>query len=165
MSPRVNARNFKGSKCLKNIARMARGVQDVKHRHQIFLSSEVFRLTIGNDVMVAQFVSLCLVRVTFQEISKEMDVKTVNVIVKKQINNHFSYSPLLWTMEMTSKYSKLCSETTHLQLVNDLLTSPGERGWSHHTHTHTHTHTPYPTPQTTSKKPYNSPVSRIARQP
>ena len=70
-------------------------MQDVKHRHQILLSSEVFRLTIGNDVLVAQFVSLCLVRVTFQEISKEMDVKTVNVIVKKQINNNFSYSPLL----------------------------------------------------------------------
>ena len=113
----------------------------------------------GNDVMVAKFVSLCLVHVTFQEISKEMDVKTVIVIVKKQINNNFSYSPLLWTMEMTSKYSKLCRETTHLQLVVDLLTSPGERGWSHYTHT------PYPTPQTTSKKPYNSPVSRIARQP
>ena len=161
LSPRVNARNFKGSKCLKNIARRARGVQDVKHRHQIFLSSEVFWLTIGNDVMVAQFVSLCLVRVTFQEISKEMDVKTVNVIVKKQINNNFSYSPLLWTMEMASKNSKLCRETTHLQLVVDLLTSLGERGWSHYTHTHT----PYPTPQTTSKKPYNSPVSRIARQP
>ena len=100
--------------------------------------------------MVAKFVSLCLVHVTFQEISKEMDVKTVIVIVKKQINNNFSYSPLLWTMEMTSKYSKLCRETTHLQLVVDLLTSPGERGWSHYTHT------PYPTPQTTSKKPYNS---------
>ena len=26
-----------------------------------------------------------------------------------------------------TKYSKLCSETTHLQLVVDLLTSPGER--------------------------------------
>ena len=30
-------------------------------------------------------------------------------------------------MEMTTKYSKLCSETTHLQLVVNLLTSPGER--------------------------------------
>ena len=60
-----------------------------------------------------------------------------------------------------SKNSKLCRETTHLQLVVDLLTSLGERGWSHYTHTHT----PYPTPQSTSKKPYNSPVSRIARQP
>ena len=39
----------------------------------------------GNDVMVAKFVSLCLVHLTFQKISKEMDVKlkTVNVIVKK----------------------------------------------------------------------------------
>ena len=41
-------------------------------------------------------------------------------------------------MEMTSKYSKLCSETTRLQLVVDLLTSPGERVWSHHTHTLPH---------------------------
>ena len=45
----------------------------------------------GNDVMVAKFVSLCLVCVTFQEISKEMDVKTVNVIVKKQINNNLFF--------------------------------------------------------------------------
>ena len=39
----------------------------------------------GNDVMVAKFVSLRLVHLTFQKISKEMDVKlkTVNVIVKK----------------------------------------------------------------------------------
>ena len=38
----------------------------------------------GNDVMVAKFVLLCLVGVTFQEISKEMDVKTINVIVKNK---------------------------------------------------------------------------------
>ena len=44
----------------------------------------------GNDVTVAIFVSLCLACATFQEISKEMDVKTVNVIVKLQIINNFS---------------------------------------------------------------------------
>ena len=43
-----------------------------------------------NDVMVAKFVSLCLVRVTFQEISKKMDVQTVKCYCKKQINNNFS---------------------------------------------------------------------------
>ena len=46
---------------------------------------------------------------------------------KKQIDNNFSKSLLLSTMEMMTKYSKLCCETTHLQLVVDLLTSPGER--------------------------------------
>ena len=117
----------------------------------------------GNDVMVAKFLSLCLVHVTFQEISKEMDVKTVNrqCYCKKQIDNNFSKSLLLSTMEMMTKYSKLCCETTHLQLVVDLLTSPGERREGLVT---SHTHT-LPHPLTTSKKPYNSPVSRIARPP
>jgi len=42
-----------------------------------------------NDVMVARFVFLFLSRATFREISTEMDVKTVNVRVKKQIDNNF----------------------------------------------------------------------------
>ena len=39
---------------------------------------------------------------------------------KKQIDNNFSWSVLLSTIEMTSKGLKLCSETTHLQLMNFL---------------------------------------------
>ena len=42
----------------------------------------------GNVVMVAQFV-LCLICATFQEISKEMDVKTLNVIVKNNSTTIF----------------------------------------------------------------------------
>ena len=41
------------------------------------------------DVMVAKFVSLCLVHVTFQEISKEMDVKTVSAITTKKNQQQF----------------------------------------------------------------------------
>ena len=37
-----------------------------------------------------------------------MDVKTVNVSVKKQIDNNFPGSVLLSTVEMTSKCLKLC---------------------------------------------------------
>ena len=39
---------------------------------------------------------------------------------------------------MTTKYSKLCSETTRLRLVVDLPTSPGERVSSHHKDTLPH---------------------------
>ena len=41
----------------------------------------------GNDA-----VFLFLSRAIFQETSTEMDVKTVNVIVKKQIETNFSWS-------------------------------------------------------------------------
>ena len=49
----------------------------------------------GNEVMVARFVFLFLSRVIFRETSTEMDVKTFNVIVKKQIDNNFPWSLLL----------------------------------------------------------------------
>ena len=50
-----------------------------------------------NDMMVVQFVALFLARAIFRETSTEMDVKTVNVIVKKQIDNSFPSSVLLST--------------------------------------------------------------------
>ena len=57
-----------------------------------------------NDMMVVQFVVLFLARAIFRETSAEMDIKTVNVIVKNKSTtvSHglFSYRP------------KLCSETT-----------------------------------------------------
>ena len=76
----------------------------------------------GNDVTVAQFVFLFLSRAIFRETSTEMDFKTFNVIVKNKINRQqFSMVctliTVLWTIEVTSKCSKLCSETTHLRLV------------------------------------------------
>ena len=76
----------------------------------------------GNDETVAQLVFLFLSRVIFRETSTEMDFKTFNVIVKNKIyRQHFSIVctliTVLWTIEMTSKFSKLCSETTHLRLV------------------------------------------------
>ena len=60
-----------------------------------------------------------------QETSTEMDVKSFNVIVKnqkqnktnKQINSNFPWSVLLSTTEMTSKCSKLCSETTSRHII------------------------------------------------
>ena len=57
-----------------------------------------------NDMMVVQFVALFLARAIFRETSTEMDVKTVNVIVKNKSTtvSHrlFFYRP------------KFCSETT-----------------------------------------------------
>ena len=55
--------------------------------------------------VVAQFVFLFLLREIFRETSTEMDVNTVKVIVK---SNNFTWSILLSTIEMTSKYSQAC---------------------------------------------------------
>ena len=63
----------------------------------------------GNDVMAAPFVFLFLARTILQETSTETDDKTINVIVKKRIDNNFPWSVLLSTIEMTSKCSKRCS--------------------------------------------------------
>ena len=53
----------------------------------------------GNDMMVVQFVVLFLARAIFRETSTDMDVKTVNVIVKnkstKVSHGLFSYWPKL----------------------------------------------------------------------
>ena len=63
--------------------------------------------------MVAQFVFLLLARAIFRGTSTEMDVKNGQCYCKKkQIDNTFPWSVLLWTMEMTSKCAKLWSETT-----------------------------------------------------
>ena len=69
--------------------------------------------------MVGRFVFLFLSRAIFRETSTEMDVKTFNVIVKNKSTTFFHglYSYVLCTTEMTSKCSKLCSETTRLWLV------------------------------------------------
>ena len=61
-----------------------------------------------NDVIVAQFVVLFIVRANFRDTSTEMDVKTVNVVIKKRADNNFPWFVLLSTIEMTTKYSKLC---------------------------------------------------------
>ena len=74
----------------------------------------------GNDMMVAQFVVLFLPRTIFRGISTEVDAKTVTIIVKK-IDNNFPWSVLLSTIEMTSKCSKRCSETTRLRLFTNTL--------------------------------------------
>ena len=60
----------------------------------------------GNDVIVAPFAFLFLARTILQETSTGTDDKAINVIVKNKS-----------TIEMTSKCSKLCSETTRLHLV------------------------------------------------
>ena len=70
-----------------------------------------------NDVMMAQFVCLFLVCAIFRETSTEMDVQTVNVIVFCFFFSTITWSILLSTIEMTSKRSKLCNETTRLGLV------------------------------------------------
>ena len=70
-----------------------------------------------NDVMMAQFVNLFLVCAIFRETSTEMDVQTVNVIVFFFFFFTITWSILLSTIEMTSKRSKLCNETTRLGLV------------------------------------------------
>ena len=62
----------------------------------------------GNDVMVVQFVFLFIVRANFRDTSTEMDVKTVNVIVQKTSDNNCPWFVLLSTIEITTKYSKLC---------------------------------------------------------
>lgn len=59
-------------------------------------------------MIVAQFVFLFIVRANFRDTSTEMDVKTVNVIVKKQVDNNFPWFVLLSPIETTTKYSKLC---------------------------------------------------------
>ena len=55
----------------------------------------------GNDMMVVQFVVLFLARAIFRETSTDMDVKTVNVIVKnkstKVFHGLFSYRPKLYS--------------------------------------------------------------------
>ena len=54
-----------------------------------------------NDMMVVQFVVLFLARAIFRETSTEMDIKTVNVIVKNKSTtvSHglFSYRPNLFS--------------------------------------------------------------------
>ena len=54
-----------------------------------------------NDMMVVQFVVLFLWRAIFRETSTEMDVKTVNVIVKNKSTKVsyglFSYRPKLYS--------------------------------------------------------------------
>ena len=50
-----------------------------------------------HDMMVVQFVVLFLSRAIFRETSTEMDVKTVNVTVKKQIDNSFPWAVFLST--------------------------------------------------------------------
>ena len=49
----------------------------------------------------------------FWETSMGLGIKTVNIIVKKQINNNFLWCELSSTKETMPKCSKLCSETTH----------------------------------------------------
>ena len=57
----------------------------------------------GNDMMVAQFVFLFL-RARFPEkLQPKWTSKTVNAVVKKQIDNNFPRSVLLSTIEMKSK--------------------------------------------------------------
>ena len=56
-----------------------------------------------NDLMVVQFVVLFLTRAIFRETSTGLDVKTVNVIVKKQIDNSFPSSVLLSTKILQSQ--------------------------------------------------------------
>ena len=65
--------------------------------------------------MVVQFVFVSVPHMNFQETSIEIKVRNCQCYCKKQINNTFPWSVLLSTIEM-SKYSKLCSETTCLQL-------------------------------------------------
>ena len=48
----------------------------------------------------------------FWETSMGLGIKTVNIIVKKQINNNFLWWELSSTKETMPKCSKLCSETT-----------------------------------------------------
>ena len=55
--------------------------------------------------MVAQFVLLFIERA--RDTSTEMDVKTVNVIVKTKVDNNFPWFVLLSPIEITTKYSKL----------------------------------------------------------
>ena len=59
-----------------------------------------------NDVIVAQFVVLSIVRANFRDTSTEMDVKTVNVIVKTKVDNNFPWFVLLSPIEITTKYSR-----------------------------------------------------------
>ena len=56
----------------------------------------------GNDVMVAQFVFLFIVRANFRDTSTKMDVKTVNVIVKKKVDKNFPWFVLLSPIEITT---------------------------------------------------------------
>ena len=70
-----------------------------------------------SDLMVAQFVFLLLARAIFRVISTEMDVKNCQYYCKRQIGKNFPWSIRLSIIAMTSKCSKLCSETTHLWLV------------------------------------------------
>ena len=60
----------------------------------------------GNVVLVAQFVLLFIERANFRDTSTEMDVKTVNVIVKTKVDNNFPWFVLLSPIEITTKYSR-----------------------------------------------------------
>ena len=68
---------------------------------------------IVNKVYLLFSISLAI----FRETSKEMDVETVNVILKKQVNNIFPWTVLLSNIEMMSKCLKICNETTPSLLV------------------------------------------------
>ena len=75
----------------------------------------------GNGMMVAQFVFTFLSHVTFWwEMSTGMNFKNYQHYVKKNQQQNCSLSVLLSTIEMMSKCSKLCSETTCLWLFAPL---------------------------------------------
>ena len=75
----------------------------------------------GNGMMVAQFVFTFLSHVTFWwEMSTGMNFKNYQHYVKKNQRQNCSLSVLLSTIEMMSKCSKLCSETTCLWLFAPL---------------------------------------------
>ena len=71
----------------------------------------------GNDVMVAQFVLLFIERA--RDTSTEMDVKTVNVIVKTKVDNNFPWLVLLSPIEITTKYSKLSLRPVRVQTMEN----------------------------------------------
>lgn len=94
-----------------------------------FLESYIFAIT-GRFLVCWLVESYCLIReyqpwkwqsggaicfplslwAIFWETSMELGIKTVNIIVKKQMNNNFLWCELSSTKEMTPKCSKLCSE-------------------------------------------------------
>ena len=89
----------------------------------------------GNVVMVAQFVLLCLVCATFQEISKEMDVKTLNVIVKNNsttiFHSLYCYQPWKWHQNIKNFAVKPLTISSFL-----ICLLPQERSFGHITQTH-----------------------------
>ena len=75
----------------------------------------------GNGMTVAQFVFTFLSCVTFWwETSAEINFKNIQHYVKKDQQKNLSLSVLLSIIEMTSKCSKLCNETTCLRLLAPL---------------------------------------------